>query len=232
MPFRRNAVISVDFARRRQDLSEPSASDWAGAEDRNSHDLVDSALSLIEDACSVAGMLHPPRLHGREDVYPQRFESRKTGRAGYSPACRNEWVRGICEKPRIKCSECPHQRFLPVTDEVIRWHLCGQDDKGRELVMGVYPMLRDETCFFLAADFDKATWQQDAGAFLETCRQVSVPAALERSRSGNGGHVWFFFMGSTSMIWLGRNSINAPLSATLATSVSLQLVASMNGCPI
>ncbi len=76
---------------------------------------------------------------------------------------------------------------------VIRWHLCGQDDKGREFVMGVYPMLRDETCFFLAADFDKATWQQDAGAFLETCRQMSVPAALERSRSGNGGHVWFFF---------------------------------------
>ena len=59
--------------------------------------------------------------------------------------------------------------------------------------MGVYPMLRDETCFFLAADFDKATWQQDAGAFLETCQQMNVPAALERSRSGNGGHVWFFF---------------------------------------
>jgi len=132
-------------------------------------------------------------FRGREDVYPQRFESRKTGRAGYSPACGNEWVRGICEKPRIKCSECPHQHFLPVTDDVIRWHLCGQDDKGREFVMGVYPMLRDETCFFLAADFDKATWQQDAGAFLETCRQMSVPAALERSRSGNGGHVWFFF---------------------------------------
>ena len=132
-------------------------------------------------------------FHGREDVYPQRFESRKTGRAGYSPACGNEWVRGICEKPRIKCSECPHQRFLRITDEIIRWHLCGHDDKGREFVMGVYPMLRDETCFFLAADFDKATWQQDAGAFLETCQQMNVPAALERSRSGNGGHVWFFF---------------------------------------
>src|SRR5207302_8563449 len=90
-------------------------------------------------------------FRGREDVYPQRFESRQTGRAGYSPACGNEWVRGICEKPRIKCSECPHQRFLAITDEVIRWHLCGHDDKGREFVMGVYPMLRDETCFFLAA---------------------------------------------------------------------------------
>jgi hypothetical protein len=104
-------------------------------------------------------------FRGREDVYPRRFESRKTGRAGYSPACGNEWVRGICEKPRIKCSECPHQRFLPVTDDVIRWHLCGQDDEAREFVMGVYPMLRDETCFFLAADFDKATWQEDAGTF-------------------------------------------------------------------
>ena len=135
-------------------------------------------------------------FHGREDVYPQRFESRKTGRAGYSPACGNEWVRGICEKPRIKCSECPNQRFLPITDEAIRWHLCGQDDKGREFVMGVYSMLRDETCFFLAADFDKATWQQDAGAFLETCRQMNVPAALERSRSGDGGHVWLFFNGA------------------------------------
>jgi len=132
-------------------------------------------------------------FRGREDVYPRRFESPKTGRAGYSPACGNEWVRGICEKPRIKCSECPHQRFLPVTDDVIRWHLCGQDDNGYDFVMGVYPMLLDETCFFLAADFDKATWQDDAAAFLQTCREMNLPAALERSRSGNGGHVWFFF---------------------------------------
>jgi superfamily II DNA or RNA helicase/very-short-patch-repair endonuclease len=132
-------------------------------------------------------------FRGREDVYPRRFESRKTGRAGYSPACANEWVPGICEKPRIKCSECPHQRFLPVTDEVLRWHLSGQDDQGRGFVIGVYPMLLDETCFFLAADFDKAVWQEDAAAFLETCRQMNVPAALERSRSGHGGHIWFFF---------------------------------------
>jgi len=129
----------------------------------------------------------------REDVYPRRFESRKTGRAGYSPACANEWVGGICEKPEIKCSECPHQRFLPITDEVIRWHLSGQDDEGRGFVMGVYQMPLDETCFFLAADFDKAARQDDAGAFLETCRQKNLPAALERSRSGHGGHLWFFF---------------------------------------
>ena len=131
-------------------------------------------------------------FRGREDVYPRRFQSRKTGRAGYSPACGNEWVPGICEKPRIKCSECPHQRFLPVTDEAIQWHLKG-DDHGRDFVMGVYPMLPDETCFFLAADFDKTNWQEDVAAFWETCRQMNLPVALERSRSGKGGHIWFFF---------------------------------------
>ena len=76
-------------------------------------------------------------FRGRDDVYPRRFESRRTGRSGYQPACANEWVRGICEKPRIKCSECPHQRFLPVTDEVIRWHLSGHDGAGADFVMGM-----------------------------------------------------------------------------------------------
>jgi len=132
-------------------------------------------------------------FHGREDVYPRRFVSRKTGRAGYSPACAHEWAQGICNKPRIKCSECLQRRFLSLTDEVIRWHLSGQDDHGHDFVMGVYPMLLDETCFFLAADFDKATWQDDAAAFLETCHQMNLPVALERSRSGSGGHIWFFF---------------------------------------
>jgi len=94
-------------------------------------------------------------FRGREDVYPRRFESRKTGKSGYAPACANEWVRGICEKPRIKCAESPHRRFLPVTDDVIRWHLSGYDDAGQRFVAGVYPMLLDETCFFLAVDFDK-----------------------------------------------------------------------------
>src|SRR6266498_1497656 len=91
-------------------------------------------------------------FRGRDDVYARRFESRKTGRSGYAPACTNEWVRGICEKPKIKCAECPHRRFLPVNDEVIRWHLSGRDDRGREFVMGVYAMLADETCYFLAVD--------------------------------------------------------------------------------
>ena len=132
-------------------------------------------------------------FRGREDVYPRRFESRKTGKSGYAPACANEWVRGICEKPRIKCAECPHRRFLPVTDEVIRWHLSGRDEAGLPFVAGVYPMLLDETCFFLAVDFDRSGWLEDSIAFVETCRSINLSPALERSRSGRGGHVWLFF---------------------------------------
>jgi len=113
-------------------------------------------------------------FHGREDVYPRRFESRKTGKAGYSPACGNEWVQGVCEKPRIKCSECPHRHFLPVTDDVIRWHLSGQDNDGRPFVMGIYPTLLDETCLFLTADFDKITWQEDVVVFLEIQSNVNA----------------------------------------------------------
>ncbi len=97
------------------------------------------------------------------------------------------------KKPRVKCAECPHRRFLPVTDEVIRWHLSGRDNAGQSFVAGVYPMLLDETCFFLAVDFDKSGWLEDSTAFVETCRRMDLSAALERSRSGRGGHVWLFF---------------------------------------
>jgi superfamily II DNA or RNA helicase len=153
------------------------------------------ALSVINHHSSPEAKVELFRslFRGRADVYPRRFESRKTGKSGYAPACSNEWVRGICEKPRIKCAECPHRRFLLVTDDVIRWHLCGQDDAGQPFVAGMYPMLLDETCFFLAVDFDKANWLEDTSAFLETCRRLGFPAALERSRSGRGGHVWLFF---------------------------------------
>jgi superfamily II DNA or RNA helicase/very-short-patch-repair endonuclease len=132
-------------------------------------------------------------FRGREDIYPRRFENKKTGKSGYSPVCGNEWVRGICEKPKIKCSECQYRRFLTVTDEVIHWHLSGHDNIGKDFVMGIYPMLLDETCLFLAADFDKASWEEDALAFKKTCDQMGLPAAIERSRSGKGAHAWLFF---------------------------------------
>ena len=135
-------------------------------------------------------------FRGREDIYPRRFESKKTGKKGYQPVCRNEWVSGICEKPKIRCEDCGRREFLPVTDQVMRNHLQGfdpQDRSGRDFTVGVYPMLPDETCWFLAVDFDKASWQEDARAFWDTCSLFTVPAALERSRSGNGGHIWMFF---------------------------------------
>jgi hypothetical protein len=156
---------------------------------------MDELLPLVnqQSSAEVKIRLFRSLFRGREDIYPRRFESRKTGKSGYAPACSNEWVRGICEKPRVKCVECQHRRFLPVTDAVIRWHLSGEDEHRQPFVAGVYPLLLDEACYFLAADFDKANWQDDAAAFLHTCQRFDLDAALERSRSGRGGHVWIFF---------------------------------------
>ena len=88
-------------------------------------------------------------FRGRVDVYPRRFGSQTIGTSGYAPAFGNESVRGLCEKQRVKCTTCVHRKFLPVTDDAIRWHLSGQDRGGAEFTAGVYPMLLDETCFFL-----------------------------------------------------------------------------------
>jgi len=122
-------------------------------------------------------------FRGREDVFPTRFMSKKTGKSGYAPACRNKFVKGVCELPKVKCGECPNQAFVSFDDTAVIGHLTGRH------VMGVYPLLDDETCWFLAVDFDKSTWTEDVSAFVETCRRVCVPAAVERSRSGNGAHV-------------------------------------------
>ncbi|MEI7668490.1 MAG: DEAD/DEAH box helicase family protein [Pseudomonadota bacterium] len=134
-------------------------------------------------------------FRGRADVLPKRWDNKKTGKSGYSPACNNEWVSGICNKPQIKCSECHNQSFIALDEVIIRKHLSG-DRTGaykKDYTIGIYPMLKDETCWFLAADFDKQNWQSDAGAFLATCKRRNIPASLERSRSGNGGHIWIFF---------------------------------------
>ncbi|MDM9586382.1 DEAD/DEAH box helicase family protein [Pseudomonas asiatica] len=123
---------------------------------------------------------------GRIDTYPLRWESRG-GKSGYAPACANEWRPGICEKPRIKCSDCGQRQLLPVSDDVIYRHLAGA------IVVGVYPLLSDDTCHFLAVDFDEADWREDALAFVQAARSLDVPVALEVSRSGNGAHAWIFF---------------------------------------
>lgn len=129
---------------------------------------------------------------GRPDVFPVRWENRKAGRSGYSPACSNEWAKGLCGKPKVKCGECPHQAFIAPNDDIIEKHLRG-DGRSGDFVAGVHPLLQDETCWFLAADFDKESWADDARALLDTCYAKGVAGALERSRSGNGGHIWIFF---------------------------------------
>lgn len=131
-------------------------------------------------------------FRGRTDVYPIRWESKSTGKSGYAPACANEWHAGVCEKPRIKCGDCSNRLLIPQSDAVIYDHLAG------EHTVGVYPLLEDDTCCFLAVDFDKADWRDDARAFMQSCQELGVPAALEISRSGNGAHAWVFFASRVS----------------------------------
>jgi superfamily II DNA or RNA helicase len=131
-------------------------------------------------------------FRGRTDVYPVRWQSKTSGKSGYAPACANEWRAGVCEKPRIKCGDCGHRLLIPLSDAVIYDHLAG------EHTVGVYPLLDDDTCYFLAVDFDVAEWQQDAQAFSQSCNELGVPMALEISRSGRGAHAWVFFDGRVS----------------------------------
>jgi hypothetical protein len=126
-------------------------------------------------------------FRGREDIYAIRWES-GDGRSGYMPKADRDWKSYLRarDEDRKKVDRLT-RTYRPLTDDVVRGHLVG------EHTVGLYPLLQDETCWLLAVDFDKKTWQQDTAAFLAACRGLNVPAALERSRSGKGGHVWIFF---------------------------------------
>jgi superfamily II DNA or RNA helicase len=182
----RAAIIAEIETLRSAPNEEPAANKVILPE--KASDLVDRN-STIERKMTLFRRL----FRGRPDIFPIRWENRKTGRSGYAPACANEWQRGICEKPKVKCSACPNQAFLAVDDVSMERHLRGTDANGLPFVMGVYPMLAENTCWFLAADFDEGEWRRDVFAFRETCLRHEIPVAIERSRSGNGAHAWIFF---------------------------------------
>ena len=141
---------------------------------------------------------------GRQDLYALRWEG-ADGSSGYQPVCKNIWKKGICRKPQIKCTQCDSREFAPLTDRVIYNHLSGK------ISIGIYPLIEDETCKFLAADLDGESWMDDARAFMNACAAFSVPVYLERSRSGKGCHLWFFF--------------SEPIRASLARKMGFSLLA-------
>lgn len=115
---------------------------------------------------------------GRRDVYATRWENASSGKSGWSPAVRGGW-------PRAKSGA--RRDYLPLTDDVLISHLRG------DAALGIYPLLHGDRTRLLACDFDRAGWALDALAYVDACRELDVPVALERSRSGNGAHVWTFF---------------------------------------
>ncbi|MDD7439125.1 DEAD/DEAH box helicase family protein, partial [Prevotellamassilia timonensis] len=133
---------------------------------------------------------------GREDVFARRWFSKTTGKSGYQPVCINEWRRGVCDKKKYKCADCPNRHFAPLTYQDLYRHLEGKDENCCDVV-GLYAIMPDNNCAFLCTDFDdkscKYGYKDDVLAFVGVCKEWNIPYAIERSRSGNGAHVWIFF---------------------------------------
>ena len=141
-------------------------------------------------------------FRGREDIFAKRWEN-KRGISGYSPVCLNEWNSDLCHKPSVKCSNCKNRKLKPLENEDIIKHLSGKQ------IIGVYPLLKDNTCHFLVMDFDKKDWLKDVKAIKKVCIEKNIPVVVERSRSGNGGHIWFFF----------KEKIEANIARKFGTSI-------------
>ena len=131
-------------------------------------------------------------FRGREDVFARRWYSVQKGKGGYAPVCANEWRYGVCIKPKGKCSTCENRVLVPLDDAIIYKHLSGKDANGQD-VIGLYPILADDTCYFLAIDFDDGAWQENVTAVRSVCGEWEIPCGVERSRSGEGAHLWVFF---------------------------------------
>lgn len=150
-----------------------------------------SQLSLDEKV-----QLFRSLFRGREDVYARRWQSKTTGKGGYQPVCINEWSQGVCDKKRYKCADCPNRNFEALNDRAVYRHLEGKREDCTD-VIGLYAIMPDNNCAFLCADFDDKNcehgYKEDVTAFVGICRNWDIPYVIERSRSGNGAHVWIFF---------------------------------------
>lgn len=129
---------------------------------------------------------------GREDVFARRWYSIQKKKGGYAPVCANEWRYGVCIKPKGKCSKCENRVLVALDDAIIYKHLSGKDVNGQDVV-GLYPIMVDDTCYFLAIDFDDGAWQENVSAVRSVCGEWGIPCGVERSRSGEGAHLWVFF---------------------------------------
>lgn len=159
------------------------------------HAPVTHASSLDEKVALVMSL-----FRGRTDVYAEGYvgKSTKPGKMSYWPPCRMRWVHGVCPRltdRKARCRGCKHVSYFPLTHEVVKAHCTGQrDKKGRIQAVGIY-VVDGDVCYLLAADFDGPGWQDAAAAFRDACRKHGLSPAVERSRSGNGAHVWVFFDG-------------------------------------
>ena len=122
----------------------------------------------------------------------KELEAENAELTGYQPVCQNEWT-PLCEKRKYKCADCPNRQFSPLTYNDYYRHLEGKDSDGRD-VIGLYVLNEDNTCHLLCTDFDDKNcehgYQDDVLAFVDVCKSWNVPYSIERSRSGNGAHVW------------------------------------------
>ena len=160
-------------------------------------------------------------FRGREDVFARRWYSVKKEKGGYSPVCANEWRDGVCIKPKGTCSKCEHRELVALNDQVIFDHLSGKDSLGRD-VIGLYPILPDDTCYFLAIDFDDDGWQENVSAVRCICEAWELPCGVERSRSGEGAHLWIFFSSVVSCA-AARKLGSALLTAAMEREGKLKL---------